>query len=249
MKKKYYILIAIFATIMILSIISLTLWYFDNQSIKEIVSKEKTHLQEEEEETYTLDKRILEDNPNTVGWLIVSGTNIDYPVLQYSDNSYYLNHDFNNQYNNTGWIFMDYRNHLDDQNIVIYGHHRRDGSMFGSTDLLFNKDFYKENQEILLITPEETITYVIFSVYSTNSKDNYTNQNFDNFRETLELFKNRSKIDFDVSLDGIKQIITLSTCNNNNVDRDVIHAYKKKNIKKNKIFLFSCFFLLYNSYV
>ena len=140
MKKIYRILAIMFIIIMILSIISLLFWHFHNSRVKEIVREEKTHLKLEEE-TYQLEETILEDNSNTIGWLMVPGTRIDYPVLQYTDNSYYLNHDFHHHYNTAGWIFMDYRNKLDDQNIVIYGHHRRDGSMFGSMDLLFNKLF------------------------------------------------------------------------------------------------------------
>ena len=99
--------------------------------------------------------------------------------------------------------------------------------MFGSMDLLFQKDFYKEHNEILFITPEGVTTYVIFSVYSIAPDDVYTHSNFDNFQDTIKLFKSRSHISFDVPIEEIQQIITLSTCNSNDIDRNVIHAYKK----------------------
>lgn len=60
-------------------------------------------------------------NPETVGWIKLENTNIEYPIVQTTDNSFYLNHSFDKSYNEAGWIFADYRNKLDgtDKNIVI----------------------------------------------------------------------------------------------------------------------------------
>ncbi len=224
MKKRYIVLLIIFLILMIASIISLLIWNKYNNKNKEIVKKEEKFLIKEEEETYQLDKEIKKDNKNTVGWLIVEGTNINYPVVQYTDNSYYLNHDFNNEYNTAGWIFMDYRNNLEDQNIVIYGHHRIDGSMFGSIDSLFNK----ENHKILFITEEGTNEYEIFSVYKTSGDEIYNNNNYENFEEEINKLKAKSEIKFENKEINYQQIITLSTCHKNNKDRLVVHGYRKR---------------------
>ena len=215
---------------MILSLISLFSWHKENKDVSEIVEEEIVHLKkvEDEEKTVYLDKEILEDNHDTVGWLKVEGTKIDYPVVKHSDNDYYLNHDFKRNNNSAGWIFMDYKNDFDDQNIVIYGHHRRDGSMFGSIDMLFNPNFYKEySGEIVLIKEKEIIKYKIFSVYKISYTDTYNTLNYKSINEEIKKLRNRSEIVFDFEIPEATQIITLSTCHNNNKDRLVIHGIKE----------------------
>ena len=140
MKKKIrtYLLI-FFSILIIISSISLVDWYLENKRAEKIVDKEEKNIIEKQD--ITLSKAILKDNPDTVAWLKIEGTNINYPVVQHKDNEYYLNHDFNKQKNSSGWIFMDYKNKFDDQNIVIYGHHRRNKSMFGSIDKLFDSNY------------------------------------------------------------------------------------------------------------
>ena len=70
-------------------------------------------------------------NPDIKAYIKVNNTNIDYVVVQSSNNNYYLNHNFNKEYNTAGWIFFDYKNKLDgtDKNIIIYGHNTKDNSM------------------------------------------------------------------------------------------------------------------------
>ena len=171
-------------------------------------------------------KEIFTDNPDTIGWLIVKGTNIDYPVVQYSDNEYYLGHDFKKNKNSAGWIFLDYKNSLNDENIVIYGHHRQDGSMFGSIDNLFNKK-NNENIEILLITQNKIFTYKVFSVYKTLENSDYIKRNFDDFNKKIKELQNKSEIRFSQDIDTT-QIITLSTCHYDDNYRMVVHGYKKE---------------------
>ena len=222
-------LLFIFAVLMILSSFMLISWLQENKDVAKIVKEEEKHLiVDEKEETIYLDKEILNDNPDTVGWLKVEGTNINYPVLRHSDNDYYLKHDFKKENNSAGWIFMDYKNTFDDQNIVIYGHHRRDGSMFGDIDLLFYSSFYNDHDnEIILIRENEILKYKIFSVYKISNKESYNSLNFDSFNDTVNDLKNKSEIAFDEDLSGATQIITLSTCHNNNWDRLVVHGVKK----------------------
>lgn len=224
-KKKIIriIFLLLFLILMILSLKNIIIWYKENEKVKDIVKEEKKLLDTEEK---YLDESIKKDNEYTIGWIKVAKTNIDYPVVQYINNDYYLNHDFKNNRNSTGWVFMDYQNKLDDQNIVVYAHHRRDGSMFGSIDKLFNEK-EDSNIEITLITTKEIIKYEVFSIYKISSKDNYNSRNFENFNETLEKLASRSNIKFNNNYINTKQIITLSTCDNNNVDRIVVHGYKR----------------------
>ena len=240
MKKKYIILLTIFTCLMILALIILFSWYKENKKNQEIVDNVKKYIninngennEEKEdknnEEKKYLDKKILEENQNTVGWIKIEGTKIDYPVVKYTDNEYYLKHDFKNNLNSAGWIFMDYQNNFNDQNIVLYGHNRKDGSMFGSLKMLFDDEFYKDHKnEILFIKENEIIRYSIFSVYKVVKTDSYNSTNFISLEEKVKEFKNRSIIHFDFDVSDISQVITLSTCDYNNSYRLVVHGYKK----------------------
>ena len=219
-KKIKSILKIVFITIMIFSIINLIYWKNENNNNEKIVKKELKKIKTDNGKKY-LDESIIKDNKYTIGWLIVEGTNINYPVVKYKDNSYYLNHDFNNNYNSAGWIFMDYKNQLDDQNIVIYGHHRRDGSMFGSIDNLLK---IKQGGKIKFITNNKELSYNIFSIYKTEKEYNYRETNYNNFNKKTQEFKKRSLIKYNVDIIDKNQIITLSTCDNNNKNRIVVHG-------------------------
>ena len=229
MNKKIYMLILItFIVFMLISGTFLVSWLSENKKTNSIRNKEEKHLTIKKD-NYYLNSDILKDNPETIGWLIVPGTKINYPVVQHSDNNYYLNHDFKHNYNSAGWIFMDYQNKLDDQNIIIYGHHRHDDSMFGSIDLLFDKEFYKNNaNEIIFVTEKELLTYTIFSVYKASVKDTYNQPNYNNLAKKIDKFKKNSQINFKEEINENSQIITISTCSANNIDRLVVHGYRKK---------------------
>lgn len=163
----------------------------------------------------------------------MNNTDINYSVVQSSDNSYYLSHSFDNSLNSAGWIFADYRNKLDgsDKNIIIYGHNRRDGSMFCSLKNVLNENWYSnsENHIITFYTPNETLQYQVFSVYQISLNDYDTSTYFDSdedFEKFLTKIKNNSVYNFNVEVDKNTQVLTLSTCANNNKYRVVLHAKK-----------------------
>ena len=100
--------------------------------INEAVTVEKNS---EGKEDFNINFNTLKkQNEDTVAWIKVNNTNVKYPVVKAKDNSFYLTHSFDKSNNSAGWIFADYKNKFDDtdKNIVIYGHNRRDGSMFSS---------------------------------------------------------------------------------------------------------------------
>ena len=135
----YLIVYMILLFILIYSGIKIYKWYKDKTSNKEIVEqiKETVVVEDKNEykEEYTIDfNKLKEQNKETVAWIKVNNTNIEYPVVKANNNNFYLNHSFDKSENLAGWIFADYRNKFDntDKNIIIYGHNMRDGSMFGS---------------------------------------------------------------------------------------------------------------------
>jgi len=229
-KKAFLVLKIVFLLLIILSLNVLFSWHNDKKEVERILEVSDDLIEEVDQNNdvkYVISEEARYRNADMVGWLKVEGTRIDYPVVKAKDNKYYLKHDFLHNENSAGWIFMDSENNLDDENIIIFGHHRKDGIMFGDIDKLMKKKFYDNNNgKILLVINNENIYYQIFSVYKAKSNDDYANPNYDNFEEKLKEFKSKSIVKFDSNLDDVKQIITLSTCHNNNKDRLVVHAYR-----------------------
>ncbi|MDR3136422.1 MAG: class B sortase [Coriobacteriales bacterium] len=101
---------------------------------------------------------LLALNPDLIGWIIVPGTHINYPVVQGTDNTYYLYHLFDEESSGTGAIFADYRGSrsLDAQNNMIYGHNMWDGSMFSDLVMYTSQDYFDEHRTVYLFTPART---------------------------------------------------------------------------------------------
>jgi sortase, SrtB family len=175
--------------------------------------------------------KLLKENSDTVGWLYVNNTNINYPFVQGRDNTYYLNRAFDRSRSAVGWLFADYRSDLKDfkKNTVIYGHGRVDQVMFGSLENVLKKSWYtnRDNHIIKLSTPTENTLWQVVSVYTIKAESYYLTHNFENdesYDKFLKTIKGRSIYDFDVELDVNDKILTLSTCLNYNGERIVLHA-------------------------
>lgn len=174
---------------------------------------------------------LIEVNPDTVGWIFVNNTKINYPVVQSGDNSYYLTHSFKKTYNEAGWLFADYRSNLTnlEKNTVIYGHGRLDNVMFGSLDDVLSSSWYTnpENQIIKLSTPSKNMLWQIVSIYTIPSESYYLTHTFENnesYNKFLNTILGRSIYNFNVGVTTEDNILTLSTCLDNNGNRIVVHA-------------------------
>ena len=185
----------------------------------------------DENNSITIDfPRLKEKNSDVVAFIKVNGVSIEQIVVKGTDNSYYLNHGFNKERNAAGWIFADYRNKFDgtDKNIIIYGHNMRNGTMFANLKNVLNNE-WKDNQEnryISFVTEQECSTYEVFSVYQIKDESYYLTTEFreGEFGEFIKTLKSRSKYNFSVDVSESDQIITLSTCANDNRYRVVLHA-------------------------
>lgn len=174
---------------------------------------------------------LQEINKDTVGWLTVNNTRIDYPVVQAKDNDYYLRRDYYQNKNRHGWIFMDYRNNPDElnENTIIYGHNLANQTMFGTLRYALNSYWYKKsaNQIITFNTPNENMKFQIFSIYTIPTTNDYLDITFpttDAYQSYIDLVKGRSIYDFNIEVTTADKILTLSTCANGNDKRLVIHA-------------------------
>ncbi|SET19808.1 class B sortase [Anaerobranca gottschalkii] len=197
----------------------------DYQQVREIYQqslnigeKEDTESPNEHENpNEKLFDKLLEINPDTVAWIFIENSNIDYPVVQGVDNHYYLNINFNGVRNRGGAIFMDYRNNpIDfDQNTIIYGHRMRDGSMFAHLTKFRDKDFFNNNDKIYLKTREGNYIFKVYSIYVTEANSYYITPNFSTEEEYLQFLQYTRKNSIfkkEVELGITDKILTLSTC-------------------------------------
>ena len=236
MKKKitYTILLILFSSTLVYSSINIIIWHKDNNHTKQIIKElqDTVDIKQVDEEIEII-KRInfdeLKDkNKDTIGWIEVNNTNINYPFVQTSNNDYYLNHSFDKKYTDAGWVFMDYRNTLNDKNIIIYGHARKDKSMFGTLKNTLKSDWINdENNHIITIyLKDENRYYQVFSTYHIKTEDYYITPNIDDedeYMDFLNTLKDRSTHNYNVDLTKNDKILTLSSCYNN-TDKIVLHA-------------------------
>lgn len=187
-------------------------------------------------------QKLLTINSDTVGWLTVKGTKIDYPVVKTSDNSYYLKRNFNREKDYNGWVFMDYRNNAKslDSNTIIYAHNRYySGVMFGTLNNV-TKNNWRNNPDNLYITFNsmyEQMTWKVFSIYNIEVTSDYLYTNFntnEEYQKFINLIKDRSNFKFDTEVTTQDKILTLSTCLDNN-RRLVVHAVLQKDTKNQEI--------------
>ncbi|MEG0221581.1 MAG: class B sortase [Clostridia bacterium] len=175
---------------------------------------------------------LLEKNKQTVGWIQVNNTNINYPLVQTSNNEDYLHKAFDGTANQAGWVFADYRNNMKDfdNNTIIYGHSRLNKTMFGSLLNVLNPSWFnnKENHIIKLSTPTENTLWQVFSVYKTPVESYYLTTSFlyeTNFLKFANTLKSRSVHPFNSELVGTDKLLTLSTCSDvAGTGRVVVHA-------------------------
>lgn len=163
-------------------------------------------------------------NPDVYAWIQVEGTEIDYPILQHSeDNLYYLNHTIDGKEAVEGAIYTEDYNSKDfeDPNTVIYGHNMKNGSMFRGLHDFSDKEFFDENRDITIYLPDEIRHYEIFAAYVYDSRHilqsfDFSNERVVEFYHDLIFSIRDMEAHIDTSMeeefDKDSKIITLSTC-------------------------------------
>lgn len=174
---------------------------------------------------------LLQTNPDTVAWIKVEGTKINYPVVQSTDNDYYLHHDYRKNDNMAGWIFGDYRDDFTNfkYNTIIYGHNMNNKTMFGSLpDAVLSSSWQNnpDNHLIKLSTPTSNSIWKVFSVYTIEPEVYYLKipASAESHQEFITTIKNRSIYNFNTDVTVNDKILTLSTCDNLGTKRVAVHA-------------------------
>ncbi len=186
-------------------------------------------------------KQLQSINPDIAGWIHITGTHINNPVVLGVDNEYYLIHNFYRQKSNSGTIFMDYRNR--DQNqfqIIVYGHNQKDGSMFRDLANYESEYYYKAHPVITFDTVYGEMKWAIFSAYLTNTDDQYLVTKFhskNDFITFVDERKQKSLYFIDIEIDIESPILTLSTCSYyEDHGRFVVHATPIHDIPEEGLF-------------
>lgn len=259
LQKKYILifLMIVFITLILFSAYKTITWYMEknkmHEQVEEINKKNNINEIEDDENTEIIKQKDIDKsnpywdyikmnlinvdfqdlkkkNKDTVGWIQVNGTNINYPFVQTSDNSYYLNHAFDKTKNSSGWVFLDYRNNIKtlNKNTILYAHGGNQQTMFGSLKNILKNGWLNDanNYVVKLSTETENTLWQVFSVYRIPTTSDYiqvefsSNKEFENFGKMLI---DRSAHNFNTTINKDDKILTLSTCYNDN-DKVVLHA-------------------------
>ena len=163
--------------------------------------------------------KLLAINSDFKGWIYIPNTNVDYPIVQGSDNDYYLHHNFKKEENDGGAIFIasEIENPFTDVNTIIHGHHMKDGSMFASLkEFKDDEDFFNKNRKVYIITKDDVLVYEIFSVYYQKANTDPYKYGFasdEDYVNFLNELKNKSMHYIEQEpFTKDDKIITLSTC-------------------------------------
>ncbi len=192
---------------------------------KDTTATENIEEKTQETERMLQVKQLQEQNADIVGWLEIENTNVNYPVLQGTDNSYYMTHNYKKENSKNGAIFLDanYNWNIPSNNLLIYGHNLGNGMMFQELLKYEKKSFYSQHPVIRFTTAEEDAQYEIISVFKSrvyykSEKDVFRYYQFINnesekeYNQFVKNAKNASLYPIDATASYGDQLITLSTC-------------------------------------
>ena len=172
-------------------------------------------------------------NPQVVGWIRIPDSRIDYPILQGTDNDYYLNHTWDGKENSVGSIFLEHRNTPDftDFNTILYGHNMNDGSMFANIRRYNTLWYWQQHPYVYLATAEGVFRYEVFSAYESSTEGVAYGLSFRQ-EETKATFLStaiqKTAVDAGIRPELHDRVLTLSTCSGMGyASRWVLHARLK----------------------
>lgn len=177
--------------------------------------------------------RLHERNSDFIGWLYVSDTQINYPVMHTPDEPQkYLNKNFDGAYSYSGIPFIDGRCELNGDNLIIYGHNMNNGTMFADVMKYAKKNYFINHQVIVFETLTDCREYQIFAVMKIDTGNDWYHfidaESREEYDEFIERAKMKSLYDTEVTPIYGKQILTLSTCTNRRKEERFLIAAVKK---------------------
>ncbi|MCL3787203.1 class B sortase [Ruminococcus bromii] len=170
---------------------------------------------------------LISMNSECFGWISISGTNINYPVMHTPSNPQkYLNKNFYGEYSYSGTPFLDARCSADSTNLIIYGHHMNNGTMFADLCNYTEYSYFSEHPTVVLETKDGTFAYSVFSVMKVKSDDDWyrftTVGTEKSYNSRIEYAKEKSIYNTDITPVYGQLILTLSTCYGYNQDDRIL---------------------------
>lgn len=175
---------------------------------------------------------LLSMNSDCFGWISISGTNINYPVMHTPSNPQkYLNRNFYGEHSYSGTPFLDGRCSADSTNLIIYGHHMNNGTMFADLCNYTDYSYFTEHPTVVLETKDGAFAYSVFSVMKVKSDDGWykflTTDLDKTYEKWVSYVKSKSLYNTEITPVYGQQILTLSTCyGNNQNDRILVLAVR-----------------------
>lgn len=229
MKKLVPIIIVILAVILCLSCFMIMKDKSESKAEKDAFDQltqivEIDEAEQKDTEPDVLKKRdltpLVEENPDCVGWIYIEGTEVDYPVMHTPNAPQkYLRLSYEGESSTAGVPFLQETCSVEGDNLIVYGHNMRNGSMFQNLHKFEDEAFFKKHKEVYVYTPKKTYTYTIFAAYKFDDRHLLKTFNFKNkkkFENYLRNVKNirdmGSHVRKDQEVTSNDKIITLSTC-------------------------------------
>lgn len=185
---------------------------------------------------------LYNQNNDMAGWIRIPDTAVDYPVVRYSDNEYYLHKNFEKKYQFSGIPFLDYQCNENSQNSIIYAHNMKNGSMFAALAKFEKRDFYENHKKIIYDTLYDKGEYEIISAFTTKvgSKNEFKYYEYadiedeQRFKEYVDKVKSLSFYDTCVNAEYGDRLLTLSTCAYHTSNERFVVVARKHNEQEEK---------------
>ena len=206
-KNLLKIIISIFSVISLISIYFILKnaceFYEVNQSInalkKDVINKKIDW------------EKLISINKDIIGWIEIEGTNINYPILQDSNNFYYLKHTFRNQLNSNGSIFTANKNPFQEKETVIYGHNMRNIMMFSELINYLEENFFNTHKYLKFYTPKRNYMSTVISCYTKSETQESQDISSLNHKEKIKYYREKSKYSA-INIADNEKIVKLVTC-------------------------------------
>ncbi|AQW25809.1 MULTISPECIES: class B sortase [Clostridium] len=163
-------------------------------------------------------------NPEVFGWLIVNGTHVNYPLVQASNNSKYVNTDAKGEFSLSGSLFLDSRNqkNFSDINNIIYGHNMEKKAMFGELKDFENKEFFEKHKYGELYYEDKWHKIEFFAFLYADAYDsvlyNTGLYGIDDYKMYLEYVKRKAEHFRNLPFQPEDHFVALSTCSSNSTN-------------------------------
>lgn len=160
---------------------------------------------------------LREENEDVIGWIFIPETKVNYPLLQWTDNDFYLNHTWTQSRNASGSIFMEYQNKPDfsDFNTIIYGHNMRGGEMFGSLHHYRWPNYWEKHPYVYIVNDDGVFRFDVFAAQSASTESVIYGLGIETDQrksEFIRFARDYSFFETDIIPTTEDHILTLSTC-------------------------------------